>query len=328
MNRIIYTIAAVLSFLAFTPVSGAVPPLRFRSDGKLKILQFTDTHMTFSKKEEYEKTRLRLIKAIETENPDFVVFTGDQIWGAGAKTILKEYFEPLDERGIPFAVVYGNHDREQKVLSERQMALAYTSHPCCVNKMTADSLLCDIAVPVCSSVDGKAAAVIYCIDSGDYVRDKGDFSGYAWIPRRTIDWYSETGSIYTTVSGRLLPSYMFFHIPLPEYTVAYDQGKVLAGSRGEKECVPKVNSGMLSAILENGDVHGIFCGHDHDNDYVATLGGVAFVYGRYSGDDTVYNHLPRGFRVIELTEGCAGFRTWIRQDDGQVVGDVVVDVTL
>lgn len=324
MKRILLYLFAAAMMASGTDANAQKPVLRFNAEGKFKILQFTDTHMTFSKKEEYEKTRMRLVRAIETEKPDFVVFTGDQIWGNGAATILQEYFAPLDEQGVPFAIVYGNHDREQKVLTEKQMADAYTSHPCCMNVKTADGLLADLALPVGSAKDGTAAAVIYCIDSKDYVKDAGEFNGYSWIPRSTVEWYSSVSRDYAQMNEGLLPSYMFFHIPIPEYTQAFDKGNVLAGTRGENECVSKVNSGLLAAILENKDVHGIFCGHDHDNDYVAVLGGIAFVYGRYSGDDTVYNHLPRGFRVIELTEGLKGFRTWIRQDDGQAVGDVTL----
>ena len=44
-------------------------------------------------------------------------------------------------------------------------------------------------------------------------------------------------------------------------------------------------------------------GHDHDDDYAVMWHGVLLAYGRYTGGDTVYNNLPNGARVIELTEG-------------------------
>ena len=37
-----------------------------------------------------------------------------------------------------------------------------------------------------------------------------------------------------------------------------------------------------------------------------------FLSGRYTGGNTVYNNLSNGARIIELTEGEKGFRTWIR----------------
>ncbi|MFQ9503435.1 MAG: hypothetical protein ACLR1G_05060 [Alistipes indistinctus] len=62
-----------------------------------------------------------------------------------------------------------------------------------------------------------------------------------------------------------------------------------------------------------GDVQAILCGHDHDNDYAMQWNGMFLMFGRFGGCDTVYNDLkPSGARVIELTEGEPGFRSWIR----------------
>ena len=44
--------------------------------------------------------------------------------------------------------------------------------------------------------------------------------------------------------------------------------------------------------------------------------GILLAYGRYTGGNTVYNHLPNGARVIQLTEGERSFKTWIRTQAG------------
>lgn len=67
-----------------------------------------------------------------------------------------------------------------------------------------------------------------------------------------------------------------------------------------------------------GDIEAIFVGHDHDNDYAVMWQGVLLAYGRYTGGNTVYNNLPNGARVIELTEGVQGFHTWIRTANNQI----------
>lgn len=69
-------------------------------------------------------------------------------------------------------------------------------------------------------------------------------------------------------------------------------------------------------------MEGIFVGHDHDDDYAVMWHGILLAYGRYTGGDTVYNNLPNGARVIELTEGKKGFRTWIRSQ-GRVEQEVL-----
>ena len=107
----------------------------------------------------------------------------------------------------------------------------------------------------------------------------------------------------------------FFHIPLPEYNYAtrLDTRRVMKGNFGEEPYSPHVNSGLFVSLKEMGDVQAILCGHDHDNDYAMQWNGMFLMFGRFGGCDTVYNDLkPSGARVIELTEGEPGFRSWIR----------------
>ena len=96
--------------------------MRMNKDGLFKIMQITDM-------QEIPKvspdTMALLDAAIEDEKPDLVVYTGDQIKGYGvsykgkgkelenavAKTI-NTLLEPVTKRNIPFAVTFGNHDRQ------------------------------------------------------------------------------------------------------------------------------------------------------------------------------------------------------------------------
>ena len=49
---------------------------------------------------------------------------------------------------------------------------------------------------------------------------------------------------------------------------------------GKKACAPALNSGLFTAIKENGDVMGVFVGHDHDDDYAVCWYDVLLAYGR------------------------------------------------
>ena len=75
---------------------------------------------------------------------------------------------------------------------------------------------------------------------------------------------------------------------------------------------------MFAAMKESGDVMGMFVGHDHDNDYAVMWKGILLAYGRFTGGNTEYNHLPNGARIIVLDEGARTFTSWIRQKDGIV----------
>lgn len=109
-----------------------------------------------------------------------------------------------------------------------------------------------------------------------------------------VNWYRSQSAAYTERNGgKPLPALAFFHIPLPEYNqAAADESAILIGTRMEKACAPLLNTGMFAAMKEAGDVMGTFVGHDHDNDYSVMWHGILLAYGRFTGGNTEYNHLP------------------------------------
>lgn len=329
-RKAIITIAALtaLSLLGCTEkkVASEDPTIKFNENGKLKIAQLTDTHLCWDNQTEYEKTYNQLCSILDTEKPDLVILTGDVVTGdGGADQALEKFFNAIDERNVPYISLYGNHDRERD-LSEWDLAEAVSKHPMSLNTME-NGYLDDIALPVMSADGKKVAAVLYCIDSNDYSQVPECYD-YAWISHNQIAWYEQQSKAFAKANGNIpVPSYAFFHIPLIEFNDAYNRNCV-SGVREEGECPGELNSGLFSAFVENQDVHGVFCGHDHDNDYIATEGNIALVYGRYSGDQTVYNNLEKGIRIIELTEGDFGFRTWIRQRDLSTVYDETIDMDI
>jgi len=76
--------------------------------------------------------------------------------------------------------------------------------------------------------------------------------------------------------------------------------------------------------LDRGDIKGIFCGHDHINDYVGNWFGIRLGYDYAAGyaeyglpEDDPRNARGRGSRVFLIKESDPGnFVTWIRFEDG------------
>ena len=139
-----------------------------------------------------------------------------------------------------------------------------------------------------------------------------------------VGWYRARSAAYTAANGgKPLPALAFFHIALPEYVAAWrNPDNTHVGRAAEDECPGALNPGMFAAMAECGDVMGIFVGHDHDIDYVVAEKGIALGYGRFSGDDTTYNNLRPGVRILVLTEGERGFETWIHERDGRIADHV------
>ena len=91
------------------------------------------------------------------------------------------------------------------------------------------------------------------------------------------------------------------------------------GVKNEEICSPEINSGMFTAMLECGDVMGIFVGHDHTNDYIGLCNNIALAYGRVTKKMKDPADPLAGGRVIVLKEGRREFDTWIREAGGKKV---------
>jgi len=98
----------------------------------------------------------------------------------------------------------------------------------------------------------------------------------------------------------------------------------MKGTRGENVASPKINSGLFVSMKEMKDIQAIFVGHDHNSDFSVYWNKMFFIYGRFSGCDTVYNDLkPNGARIIEISEDIEGFRSWIRLKGGEKIQDLL-----
>lgn len=308
-----------LFFLSVITVSMAQnTELKFRKDGKFKIVQFTDVHFKYGNPASNVALE-RINQVLDAESPDLVVFTGDVVYAAPADSGMRKVMEQVSKRKLPFAFTFGNHDNEQGMTREQLYDIIRTV-PGNLLPERGDALSPDYVLTVkSSSSPQKDAALLYCIDSHSYSPLK-DVNGYAWITFDQINWYRQQSAAYKAQNGgQPLPALAFFHIPLPEYHEAVrDENTTFYGTRMEEACAPRVNSGMFAAMKEAGDVMGVFAGHDHDNDYAVMWKNILLAYGRYTGGNTVYNHLPNGARIIVLDEGARTFTTWIRQKDGIV----------
>lgn len=138
------------------------------------------------------------------------------------------------------------------------------------------------------------------------------------------DGTAKTAAKYTKQNGGTpLPSLAFFHIALPEYNQAASDETGHPGRNPKRKSLRSATELRHVCLDEgNGDILGVFVGHDHDDDYAVFWKGILLAYGRYTGGDTVYNNLSNGARVIEMTEGSTNFRTWIRLKDGEVINTV------
>ncbi len=122
---------------------------------------------------------------------------------------------------------------------------------------------------------------------------------YDYIKLNQIEWYEwVVKGVQKINKGEVVPSSAFFHIPLPEFNIAYALYKknlpknyngrdVIDGNFGlnrENVCSPYYNSGFFAKMKELGSTKDVIVGHDHVNNSSILYQGIRLTYGLKTGD--------------------------------------------
>ncbi|MFI3140968.1 MAG: metallophosphoesterase family protein [Clostridia bacterium] len=307
--------------------------LRFKKGEKFKIMQIADIQEVPNISID---TVNLLKKAIHSEKPDLVVLTGDQIKGYGIsykgkgaeleaaiKVTIDKFMEEIVALGIPFAVTFGNHDRQVGVSNKDQFEDIYAK----ISGFTAENVSyidgsVNFNVEIKASEGDKTALNLYLLDSGTDQKN-----GYEPVYEPQLEWYKTLREKLKGENGdEYVPSMVFQHIPIFEYFDVLKQVKrtakgamrayrthknqwyVLGDTCREGDIlleppsIPDVNTGEFETLKEKGDVFAMYVGHDHKNSFVGTLEGIDLGFTQSAGFNEYGNGVHRGVRIFEFDE--------------------------
>ncbi len=307
--------------------------LSFNPDGKFRILMISDFHAGSRRKgfedgNPYSPKIKEAVEALVAETaPDFVMVGGDQCIGHSPEYLYNSFTDimsPVLERNIPWAHVYGNHDREMNMSTYEQEAV-YESIPHCFSKQGPGDIfgVCNYVIPVYSSDGEKIAYNLFALDSNREISDYisqfgikeednnmllpfafGSGSVQAMPFFQQVMWYYNTSGDMEKKNGKKIPALMFMHNPIIEFNLIFRNPEEcdMYGEKREAVCCSELNSGLFTACLERGDVKGIFCGHEHMNAYHGKYCGITLGYASCVGYDMSAHDDIRGGRVIDIYE--------------------------
>lgn len=300
------------------------PVLRFHKDGSFRILMISDFHAG-------ENCSPKLIRGIGTlvahTQPDLVLVGGDQCLRGTTKEALAAYMgrilAPVISRGIPWAAVSGNHDRETDHPIELEFA-AYETLPGYAGGIGPEDVSgCgNYCLPILASGSDDVAYHVWALDSFSEVRDFIRVFGLPADTRFLLPDPMCTGSCQSTVmfdqvmwyyaeslrrekeAGRKIPAIMYMHVPLPELWLMSKNPEQcdVRGDKRETIGCSELNSGLFMACLQRGDVKGIFFGHEHLCDFDGVYCGITMGYDAAVGYDMSAHDDLRGGRTITLHE--------------------------
>lgn len=344
MKKLIKSALAVLT--VFTMLAACFPisalaedgdALQFRN-GKFKILILSDLQDT---NEPQQETTDMITSAIAKTEPDLIVLLGDNIagwWKGVDKTqtddAIDSVAEPIEASGIPFALVFGNHDHEGLASEENgyeeEAAKEYILHRfqnysnCIAVEGEEMTGVGNYNLTVKDSAGEKDIFNLWFMDSNPYAPEE-EGGGYGYVHEDQTEWYKRVSDeLKEQNGGEPMPSLLFQHIIVPEvyemlsevpegtqgavrgngghedkYYIANEE-YIYQGELNEGPCPPNTNHGQFESWLEQGDIIGAFFGHDHVNSFAGEYQGIKLVAcpetGFYSYGD------QHGVRTITLDE--------------------------
>lgn len=302
--------------------------IRFNSEGKLKILHITDTHLNLQHRYNFDPTIWLVERACDTEKPDIVMLTGDIVVNCenpeDTKKMINALMNVFDSRGIPVAVTFGNHDSEQGAMSREDLMAYYNSFSCSLSVDDGDGLSgCGTySIPVLSSKSDEVKFNLWVFDSGDY-----DENGrYSCVKPDQIEWYKKASDkLKSENNGKAINSLVFQHIIVGEiydalkkseewksysYKSLYSDDEYYMfnpesenyGTIRETPCPGYENYGQFEEMVKQGDVLAMFTGHDHTNAFGVKYKGIDIVNSLSTRYISLFHSTQCGYRVIEVNE--------------------------
>ena len=250
---------------------------------------------------------------VTAEKPDLVIITGDIAYpipfqaGTNDNLAAAKLFAGLMEKlGVYWTIAFGNHDTEiYSKYNREEIAQFYenSGFRYCLFKSGPEDVdgYCNNIINIKNS-KGEITQSIFTFDSHSYTEH--DIFGIGWkydnIHENQVEWYRDCVKKLTdynkSVSDMKNPvpsSTAFFHIPLKEYQDAWyeylnndfkdtENVKLIHGVAGEGGIIVYPGDGedaLFEAMLELGSTKGIFCGHDHENNFSLDYKGIQLSYG-------------------------------------------------
>ncbi|MDR3313581.1 MAG: metallophosphoesterase [Oscillospiraceae bacterium] len=304
---------------------------------EFRVLAFTDTHYMNFRAGHHPKYNppagtcdpymLAFMRAsIAHTKPHLVVFNGDVLSNDGRHGIvwseavgengyshgIEEVLEPVKEAGVPFVIVFGNHDMGDMLQSLKEPGAPLESRtklmelylqaggPHIVNRAAmadgrqhtdASGGVTNLYCPIWSADGSKICNNLYFFDN--------DINQYEGIETHQLDWYrTVSDQLKAQNGGAPVPSFVFQHVPFPEifeylrparkkrepktreflgkdfwWKPPFPNFLHIHGVMMEIPC-PGRTTGQLQAHLEQGDVRGIAFGHDHVNQFTVNAKGI------------------------------------------------------
>ena len=266
---------------------------------------------------------------IERTTPDLILMTGDNVYGEfdDCGRMLRLLCDRMEEYGIYWAPVFGNHDNESRigVLEQLRIMSSYSKCLICDNDITGHS-----NYSIRLQADGNDILSIYMIDTNGcknvgnpWAPEEGvtpDNIDYDLLEHKQgiypdqVEWFRRRTEAINIENQRRVPSIACFHIP----SMIFDKAFSEKYSYVYKQDFIADKDGDFGRIVEHGNHTGVdddlsfhnaakkagtlayLVGHEHNNNACIRYDGIFLNYGVKTGVCTYYKDDSIGGTLITV----------------------------
>lgn len=291
----------------------------------IKVLQLTDIEIIDSSQgrtgdrlvgvqyaiwqpQNMEKVGFQYIRqAIERAEPDFIIITGDLIYGEfdDAGTSMEALIEFMDSFKIPWSPVFGDLERESKKGADWQCEKLENSKYCRFKK---------------GDTDGEGNYSVGIKQGDELVRVFYMMDGNGAISEERMEWlYNKMSDVDKENQGKTVPASLCYHHPTIEAVMAgtkyitkkfpYTINENVRGDEGDfgsqnaefgGASVPGVHDLSFVELLQKFHVDSVFMGHCHKVNTSITYEGIRWTFGLKSSAYEMYDEKLLGGTQITL----------------------------
>ena len=299
----------------------------------LRIAHLADIHFGIEGKDwhndKVERTKKYIDYIIETEKPDLIVCSGDNILATGVKG-LNEFIIFMDKYKTPWVFVYGNHDAESYETGYKKNDLnrllvesnsQYLLYKEGYIETGYENRYGNFSIFVYNNSKSKLLGAILVFDSGAY---DYDVKNYQSITDGQISWYADEidklAKVYKNQDGNyyeIIPTIVFSHIQLPEFYNAYNKALIKDGvefiieQKLNKHEINEIKTGgpqntntkLFDVMVEKKSTKAYFVGHAHTLNFQVKMDGIILGFGPQTGFSKLFanNEDPRKTYIYDLS---------------------------
>lgn len=291
---------------------------------QLSDIQIDSEHNNGSAENTWHQAAPLMTKMVEDVNPDMIVLIGDNIGGNHDHDLAVKLIELMDSYEVPWLPIFGNHERDIVAKDGKPglewMGDRFTESEYCLYDRGKTDFTPDGNYPyygnyTVSLMEGKNTIYSFVMMDSGWL-----YGGFSY---EQVDWYEEQVKgvsarqygEYDLSKGNVVPTMMFFHIPIEEFGFA---AKAAFGNESGKGIVPasigsgenreeagheqRENVGMFDRALSLGSTTHMFCGHKHRNSASIPYNGIVTTFGVKSSYNNSHDKDMVGCTVITIAD--------------------------